>query len=82
MSVQAVSSFSEFWMLTHHPPWKAFLQPQIFITLENTSGHDEVFVSRIRRDFSIKNGLNIWVVADNIRKGVASNAVQILEKLL
>ena len=48
----------------------------------NTSGHDEVFVSRIRRDFSIKNGLNIWVVADNIRKGAASNAVQILEKLL
>ena len=46
------------------------------------SGHDEVFVSRIRRDFSIKNGLNIWVVADNIRKGAASNAVQILEKLL
>ncbi|MCR5146122.1 MAG: aspartate-semialdehyde dehydrogenase [Clostridia bacterium] len=46
------------------------------------SGHDEVFVSRIRRDFSIKNGLNIWVVADNIRKGAASNAVQILEKLI
>lgn len=46
------------------------------------SGHDEVFVSRIRRDFSIKNGLNIWVVADNIRKGAASNAVQILEQLI
>ena len=46
------------------------------------SGHDEVFVSRIRRDFSVKNGLNLWVVADNIRKGAASNAVQILEKLL
>ncbi len=48
----------------------------------NVSGKDEVFVSRIRRDFSIKNGLNIWVVADNIRKGAASNAVQILEKLI
>ncbi len=46
------------------------------------SGKDEVFVSRIRRDFSIKNGLNIWVVADNIRKGAASNAVQILEKII
>ena len=46
------------------------------------SGHDEVFISRIRRDFSIQNGLNIWVVADNIRKGAASNAVQILEKLI
>lgn len=48
----------------------------------NVSGHDEVFVSRIRRDFSVQNGLNIWVVADNIRKGAASNAVQILEKLI
>lgn len=46
------------------------------------TGHDDVLVSRIRRDFSVQNGLNIWVVADNIRKGAASNAVQILEKLL
>lgn len=46
------------------------------------SGHDEVFVSRIRRDFSVENGINIWVVADNIRKGAASNAVQILERLI
>ncbi len=45
-------------------------------------GYDEVFVGRIRRDFSIKNGLNLWVVADNLRKGAASNAVQILEKML
>ena len=37
---------------------------------------------RIRRDFSITNGLNLWVVADNLRKGAASNAIQILEKLL
>ena len=48
----------------------------------SVSGHDDVYVSRIRRDFSIKNGLNIWVVADNIRKGAASNAIQILEKLI
>lgn len=46
------------------------------------SGHDEVFVGRIRRDNSIPNGLNLWIVADNIRKGAASNAVQILEKLI
>lgn len=46
------------------------------------NGYDEVFVGRIRRDFSVKNGLNLWVVADNLRKGAASNAVQILEKLL
>ena len=43
---------------------------------------DEVFVGRIRRDFSVDNGLNLWVVADNIRKGAATNAVQILEKIL
>ena len=45
-------------------------------------GKDEVFVGRIRRDESIESGINIWVVADNIRKGAASNAVQILERLL
>ncbi len=43
---------------------------------------DEVFVGRIRRDFSVKNGINMWVVADNVRKGAATNAVQILEKLI
>lgn len=48
----------------------------------NANGHNEVFVGRIRRDFSVDNGINIWVVADNIRKGAAANAVQILEKLI
>ena len=48
----------------------------------NSSGHDEVFVGRIRRDFSVKSGINFWVVADNIRKGAASNAIQIVEKLI
>jgi aspartate-semialdehyde dehydrogenase (peptidoglycan organisms) len=48
----------------------------------DAAGHDEVFVGRIRRDFSLDNGLNLWVVADNIRKGAASNAVQIAELLL
>jgi aspartate-semialdehyde dehydrogenase len=42
---------------------------------------DEVFVGRIRRDESIENGLNLWVVADNLRKGAATNAVQIAEYL-
>ena len=46
------------------------------------SGKDAVFVGRIRRDYSIQNGLNLWVVADNIRKGAATNAIQILEKIL
>lgn len=42
---------------------------------------DEVFVGRIRRDYSVDYGINIWVVADNIRKGAATNAVQIAELL-
>ena len=46
------------------------------------TGHDEVFVGRIRKDYSIPSGLNLWVVADNLRKGAASNAIQILEKLI
>lgn len=43
---------------------------------------DEVFVGRVRRDESVDNGLNLWVVADNLRKGAATNAVQIAEHLL
>jgi aspartate-semialdehyde dehydrogenase len=45
-------------------------------------GRDEVFVGRIRRDPSVSHGLNMWVVADNLRKGAATNAVQIAELLL
>jgi aspartate-semialdehyde dehydrogenase len=43
---------------------------------------DDVFVGRIRRDFSVENGLNIWVVSDNLRKGAATNAVQIAEYIV
>ena len=45
-------------------------------------GNNDVFVGRIRRDYSVKNGLNLWVVSDNLRKGAATNAVQILQKLI
>ena len=45
-------------------------------------GRDEVFVGRIRRDPTVANGLNLWVVADNLRKGAATNAVQIAEVLV
>jgi len=48
----------------------------------NSANKDDVFVGRIRRDFSIENGLNIWVVADNLRKGAATNTIQIAEKLI
>ena len=43
---------------------------------------DEVFVGRLRRDFSVPNGMNLWVVSDNIRKGAATNAVQIAQYLI
>lgn len=45
-------------------------------------GKNDVFVGRIRRDFSVENGLNFWCVSDNLRKGAATNAVQIAEVLL
>lgn len=47
-----------------------------------SEGKDEVFVGRIRRDYSNKNSLNLWVVADNLRKGAATNAVQIASYLI
>jgi aspartate-semialdehyde dehydrogenase len=46
------------------------------------AGRDEVFVGRIRRDPTVPHGLNLWVVADNLRKGAATNAVQIAEVLV
>ncbi len=45
-------------------------------------GHDEVFVGRIRLDDSVESGCNLWVVADNIRKGAATNAVEIMQLLM
>lgn len=51
-------------------------------TVLDSNGSDKVFVGRIRKDESVKFGINLWVVADNIRKGAASNAIQILEKLI
>lgn len=51
-------------------------------TALDVSGKDDVYVGRIRRDFSLDNGLNLWVVADNIRKGAALNAIQIAELII
>jgi aspartate-semialdehyde dehydrogenase len=48
----------------------------------DVAGRDEVFVGRIRRDPTVPHGLNLWVVADNLRKGAATNAVQIAEVLV
>ncbi len=48
----------------------------------HAAGRDEVFVGRIRKDSTVANGLNLWVVADNLRKGAATNAIQIAEVLV
>jgi aspartate-semialdehyde dehydrogenase len=57
-------------------------QDMVFPTPAEVSTRDEVFVSRLRKDESIKNGLSFWCVADNLRKGAALNAVQIAEVLI
>nr|MBP6454589.1 hypothetical protein [Bacteroidales bacterium] len=44
-------------------------------------GKDQVFVGRVRRDFSTQNSINLWIVADNLRRGAATNAVMIAEQL-
>lgn len=58
------------------------IENNIYPLARKANGNDEVFVGRVRRDYSVRNGLNLWVVADNLRKGAATNAVQILEELI
>lgn len=53
-----------------------------YVTPVESAGDDKVYVSRIRKDPTVKHGLNLWVVADNLRKGAALNAVQIAEVLI
>jgi len=53
-----------------------------YVTPAEIAGEDDVFVSRIRADQSVKNGLNFWCVADNMRKGAALNSIQIAETLI
>lgn len=58
------------------------IENNIYPLARIVDGNDEVFVGRIRKDFSVKNGINFWCVGDNLRKGAATNAVQILEVLI
>ena len=53
-----------------------------YITPIESRGKDDVFVSRLRRDHSVESGINMWVVADPLRKGAATNAIQILESIV
>ena len=55
---------------------------QVYPLQKDVAGTDAVYVGRVREDDSIPNGLNLWVVADNLRKGAALNAVQIAEELI
>jgi aspartate-semialdehyde dehydrogenase len=59
-----------------------FPEKKIYPMAIHAAGQDDVFVGRIREDESIDNGINLWIVADNIRKGAALNAVQIGEELI
>ncbi|MFQ5675559.1 MAG: aspartate-semialdehyde dehydrogenase [bacterium] len=54
----------------------------LYPTPVQASGKDDVFVGRIRRDDSVENGFNLWVVSDNLRKGAALNAIQIAEQII
>ena len=53
-----------------------------YVTPEESAGEDKVFVSRIRKDNTLKNGISLWISADNLRKGAALNAIQIGEELI
>ena len=53
-----------------------------YVTPQEVTGQDGVFVSRVRVDPTVENGLSMWVVSDNLRKGAALNAIQIAEELI
>ena len=53
-----------------------------YVTPVEAAGEDKVYVSRIRQDETVDNGINLWVVSDNLRKGAALNAVQIAELVI
>ena len=57
-------------------------EPGGYVTPYESAGEDATYISRIREDATIDNGLQIWVVSDNLRKGAALNAVQMAEALL
>jgi aspartate-semialdehyde dehydrogenase len=71
-------------LLSNAPGVKVVDNPssEVYPLAIDADGKDDVFVGRIREDSSVKNGLNLWVVSDNLRKGAALNAVQIAELLI
>ena len=70
-------------MALRHAPGVVLVDPDDdYITPVEAAGKDAVFVARLRQDFTVENGLSMWVVSDNLRKGAALNAVQIAELLI
>jgi aspartate-semialdehyde dehydrogenase len=57
-------------------------EPGGYVTPYEAAGEDATYISRIREDATVENGLSMWVVSDNLRKGAALNAIQIAECLL
>ena len=71
-------------LLSQAPGVRVFDNPRelLYPMPADCIGEDPVFVGRIREDETVDNGLNMWIVADNVRKGAALNAVQIAEELV
>ncbi|MDE7241789.1 Asd/ArgC dimerization domain-containing protein, partial [Desulfovibrio sp.] len=71
-------------LLSQAPGVRVFDNPRelLYPMQADVIGEDDVFVGRIREDESVEKGLNMWIVADNVRKGAALNAVQIAEELV
>lgn len=68
--------------LSSAPGVTLFDNDEKFPTAADAEGKDEVFVGRLRQNTNEKNTFSVWIVADNVRKGAATNAVQIAEKLI
>ena len=69
-------------LLSKAPNIKLFNDESYPMSILHGEGTDQVFVGRIREDFSTKNSINLWIVADNIRKGAALNSIQIAETII
>ena len=71
-------------LLSNFPGVSVIDNPEqnLYPLARNSAGSDEVYVGRIRKDISTPNGIAMWVVSDNLRKGAATNAIQIAEEIL
>jgi len=69
-------------LLKGRPEIRVYEDPREFPMQLDATGNDDIHVGRIRRDNSVPHGLNLWIVSDNLRKGAATNAVQIAQALI